>query len=273
MKINKTDIYFIIVLLLLAVFIWFRDTTWMSAPDDTLPILIGIPLFIWLGIPWHFQPTAKKISMSKIALIVLLFMAGIALNFTFLLALGWTFLLWTWLTSRIASDKYKDLSKMIVLPLMSFPWITLDAQQVGWWFRLSGAWVTAKFYYLMGYEVYEDGTSLLINGIPVSVEAACAGLNTLQSMLIAGTAVAYIMLAKTRNFWWNIPILIGMAWLANTIRIIFLVGLALAFSPEVAMGSFHIWGGWFILCVMFGLCWLIFHLQEPETPHSTDSKP
>lgn len=267
---TKVDAYFLFALSVLAIFIWLRDTTWMSAPDDTLPILIAIPLFIWLGMPWSFDSNVKKISTLKFVLAIIFFLLGVVLNITLLLAISWTLLLWIWLMARVPDDKQSSLSKLFVLPLMAFPWITLDAQQLGWWFRLSGAWVTAKFYYLMGYEVYEEGTNLLINNIPIAVEAACAGLNTLQSMLIAGTAVAYIMLGHTQRFWWNIPILIGMSWLANTIRIIFLVALALFFSPEAALGSFHIWGGWFILCVMFALCWLIFHLQEPKSLEPLD---
>lgn len=269
MKWQATDISFIILLFFLAIFIWFRDTTWMSATDDTLPILVAIPLFFWLGMPWSFRDEKISFPIEKAALPLIILIAGIALNFTFLLALGWTMLLWVWLTLRTLPSQHRGLFRLMVLPLMAFPWVTLDAQRIGWWFRLSGAWVTGQFYSLLNYPVHIEGTNLLINGLPISVEAACAGLNTLQSMLIAGTAVAFIMLGKTSHYWWNIPLIILMAWIANIFRIIFLVSLALFISPEFAMGSFHTWGGWLILCLMFGLCWFLFVLQEPK---STDSK-
>jgi exosortase/archaeosortase family protein len=271
MKWKAIDFSFIFVLIALAIFIWVRDLTWMSAPDDTLPILVAIPLFFWLGMPWTFRDEPPSISLYKIALAVFLLLAGIILNLTILLALGWTLLLWTWLSSRTLPSQHKSIFRLLILPLMAFPWITLDAQTIGWWFRLSGAWVTARFFSFLHYSVYEEGTNLLINGLPISVEAACAGLNTLQSMLIAGTAVAFIMLGKTKFYWLNIMLLIGMAWLANTIRIIFLVIIALVYGPEIAMGSFHMWGGWFILCVMFGLCWFIFRLQEPKIDNYKDA--
>ena len=148
--------------------------------------------------------------------------------------------------------------------MMSFPWVTLDMQQLGWYFRLSGAWTTAKIYTLLGYDVKYGGTTILIDQLPISVEAACAGLNTLQSMLIAGSVVAYIVLGETKRYWPNIALLVVMAWVANTSRILVLSAVALAFGREFALGAFHTWGGWFILVVMFILCWLLFELQVPK---------
>lgn len=145
---------------------------------------------------------------------------------------------------------------------MAFPWIALNAESVGWWFRYSGAWTTAYLFETLGANVQQVGTNLLINGTPISVEAACAGLNTLQTMLIAGTVVAYALLGNTSRYWWSFPQLIAITWVANTLRIIVISFIGLVISVAFAMGAFHTWGGWLVVTITFGLCWLIFSLQE-----------
>lgn len=270
---KRNDYIILLCLFVLAIFIWLRDTSWMSSSDDTLPILIALPVFVWLGWPWQFRDDSTTIPTKPIVIAVILLLAGIALNLTLLLALGWTLLLWSWLATRVAIPSRSHLTKLLILPLMAFPWVTLDAGQIGWWFRLSGAWATAQVFHLLGANVFQEGTELLINKLPVSVEAACAGLNTLQSMLIAGSVVAYVLLGDTNRYWWNLPVLILMAWVANTARIIVLVFSALLVSPAFALGAFHTWGGWLVLILMFALCWLIFALQEPKTTTKNEAGP
>lgn len=261
---RRTDVFVILFLLLLAAFIWLRDTSWISTSDDTLPILVAVPLFWWVGSPWKFRPDPLPLSTHWIAISIVLFAIGIALNFTLVLTLGWLALLWGWLSARLAPETLPSVKKLMILPLMAFPWIALDADRVGWWFRLSGAWVTAHFFEFLGYDVKQEGTRLLVNDVLISVEVACAGLNTLQSMLIAGSLVAYLILGNSSRYWWNLPILVLMSWVANTARIIFISILALTVSPKFATGEFHIWGGWALLLLMFCLCWLIFALQKPK---------
>jgi exosortase/archaeosortase family protein len=226
---NTKDYGVLVALGLLAVFVWFRDTAWMSAAEDTLPILVGIPLFYWLGKPWQFIE-GKPLEIPTGALVgtAIFFLIGIVAESTFLFALGWTLLVWAWLKQRTPQDKHSSIKKLLMLPLMSFPWVTLDMQQLGWWFRISGAWVTASFFSLLGYDVKYEGTAISIDQLPINVEAACAGLNTLQSMLIAGTVMAYVILGQTNRYWFNIALIVAVAWIANTSRIILLSAVALA---------------------------------------------
>lgn len=260
---GRLDTYVLSFLTLLAAFIWLRDLTWSSTLDDTLPILVGIPLFYWVGRPWHLTRPLDKLPAPALIGTALLILLGIIFNSTLFLALAWVFLLWKWLSLRTPQVEHSRIAKLLVLPLLSFPWITLDAQALGWWFRLSGAKATGFIYSVLGLNVKVEGTNLLINGLPISVEAACSGMNTLQSLLIAGSVLAYLYLGNSSRYWWNIPLLVVIAWIANTIRIAILSGVALAVSPEFALGAFHLWGGWVVLIVMFALCWLVFSLQEP----------
>ncbi|MSU57146.1 MAG: exosortase/archaeosortase family protein [Pedosphaera sp.] len=264
------DIGFVAALVALAVFIWVRDLTWVSAAGDALPILAALPIFVWLGKPWRFQKDSPPRSIAAIALAAAGFVVGVVTELTIVLALSWTWLLWTWLRSRLSSDSLPAVRKLLVLPLLAFPWITLDGQWIGWCFRLSAAWAVAHLFALMGFGVVQNGTNLLVQGLPISVEAACSGLNTLQSMLIAGSMLAFIFLGQQRNFWWNLPGLIALAWIANTVRIITLVVASLTISPEFSQGMFHTWGAWLVLVLMFLLCSALFAMQRARpTPAAT----
>lgn len=261
---KNRDYGFLVALFFYALFIWLRDLSWIATSDDTLPILVAIPLFVWLGTPWKFREDPQPISTPYLVIAVLLLLLGVLLNLTLLLSCSWVLVLWTWLRSSAEEETHSTIKKLLILPLIAFPWIALDMQPVGWWFRLSGAYVAAHFFSIVGYDVIQEGTSLVVNKLPISVEAACAGMNTLQSMLIAGSIANFMILGETNRYWYNIPMLFFLSWVANTIRIIGITIAALFVNPGFATGEFHTWGGWAILVIMFLLCWGILSLQEPK---------
>ena len=245
-----------------AALIWGRDRSWVGNSSEVLPILGALPVFFWLGAPWRFTTTPFALHTPTLAGAVGLFVVGTLTNLTLLLALGWTLATWAWLKLRLEPADRRRVFRLLALLVMAFPWVTLDAGQVGWWFRLSAAWVTEQFYSLLGLVVTREGTFLKVQGLPVSVEAACSGLKALQAMLIAGTMLAYIQLGRNRLYWWSLPLLFVLAWVANTARVLMLTAAALTFGIEFAEGWFHAWGGWFVLMVMFALCWGSFALLE-----------
>jgi exosortase len=251
-------------LLLLAIFIWVRDTSWISGADDTLPILVCIPLFFWLGTPWQWKEQPDPFPKSWLLIGAALFVVGSGLSLTFLLGASWCCFFWGWILSHVEEIMLPDLRKLMVLPIMAFPWIALDAEIIGWYFRLTGSGATEAFFSLTPIEVVREGTMLSLNGVMISVQAACSGLHTLQSMLIAGSMVCFVLLGDQPHYWFNIAIIPLMAWVANTIRIICICIAALVISPEFARGPFHDIGGWAILMLMFALCWGMFSLQVKE---------
>lgn len=256
-------------LALLAAFIWLRDLAWVDTIDDTLPILVSIPLFIWLEWPWKLKGDSFEISAPLAYIAMGSLLLGIISGFILPMSLAWCILLWAWISRRVDESYRGRLSRLMILPLMAFPWVTIDCHTVGWWFRLSGAWATGQILSIMQFEVLHQGTQLVVNQVPISVDVSCAGLNTLQSMLIAGSVLAYIQLGEQRAYWYNLPLLVAIAWVANTVRITTLALAALLISPEFAMGSFHDAGGWMVLVIMFGLCWGLFWLQQPRSSPNT----
>ena len=256
------DRFMLTLLAFLGVLIWVRDLRWLTFPEDSLPILLGFPLFLWLGRPWSFRPRGSPMRVRVLVLAVVLFTLGALFDFTLLLVLGWATLFWDWLHSRLGQASLPRVRQLLVLPVLSFPWIILDGQAIGWWFRLSGAWVAGHIFSSTGFDVSREGTFLVVQNLPVDIGAPCSGLNTLQAMLMAGAVVAYLELGGRNRYWWNLPLMVPMAWMANTLRIVAICAAALAVSAEFAMGLAHTLGGWLVICVMFFLCWALFAAQR-----------
>jgi exosortase/archaeosortase family protein len=253
------------VLALLAGFIWMRDLRWLDSAGDTLPMLAGLPLFFWLGQPWRLNASPSPLAPGVLLGAAALFALGVAIGFTLPLAAGWTLLLWAWLASRFKGVRQGTTRKLLVLAFVSFPWVATDFERVGWWFRLSGAGAAEGVLSWCNYEVVRNGTFLLIDGFAASIEPACSGMNGLQSMLLAGTVLAYLKLKDTPAFWWNLPLLVVAAWTANLIRIVTASAFGASLTPEQAerwVGPMHLYGGWVALCAMFAVCWVAFTAQE-----------
>lgn len=266
MKFRDTTL--LLVLVLLAAWIWLRDSRWLDVASDTLPILAAIPIFIWLRAPWRTRDGAFHLAPRPLIAAAILFPLGMAADSTLLLAAGWTALLWSWISCRFTELPGQATRKLLVLPLLAFPWVATDFERLGWWFRLSGAGAAEHLLRAGGFEVLRRGTYLTIDGFAVSVEPACSGLNGLQAMLVAGTMLAYLQLRHTRLFWWNLPLLVVAAWTANLGRLVFASGVGASLEADVAarwVGPLHSVAGWFALCAMFGLCWTIFAAEERAT--------
>lgn len=261
---NRTQA--IVFFLLYALFIWVRDLTWILLDSDTLPILVGFPLFYWLGKPFQFKtpPTPPYVPFGNLTIISALcfFLLGIIFNISLLLVISWLILFTRYGLTNFSHPPASKFLKLLVILLFSFPWVLTDANGLGWWFRLTGAHVTSILFKFLGFSVQQQGTFLLIDQQPISVEAACAGLNTIQSMMIAGSALAYIYFENSFKYWLNIPFLLALSWVANTFRIILISAVALAFNAEIAMGLFHTVGGLAVILFMFFCAWGFFELQK-----------
>jgi len=241
-----------------AAFIWLRDLSWTEESVDTVSVLIGALLYGWFGRPWRWRVTPGRLPVGRFGLGLGLFLAGSLLDSTVLLALGWCLAWQAWLSSELAEDVPAAGLRLVMLLFCAFPWIALGGQQIGWWFRYSGAAATDLFFRTVGFAVERQGTFLIVQGQPLTVDPACAGLNVLQAMLLAGVALAHLQLVKPRWFWTGIAALAPLAWLANTARIITLGVAGLTFGADVARGWFHHWGGWMVLCFMFALTYGFF---------------
>jgi exosortase/archaeosortase family protein len=144
------------------------------------------------------------------------------------------------------------------LAVLAFPWISLDCEFLGFWFRLSGAHVAESFLQWQGVAVERMGTLMNVGNVELDVSEACGGLNSLQTMLIGGFALAYIQLSHSRWFWLSAPILVAAAWAANTGRVLLTAYIVVWGEPHWASGQNHEWQGLAVLFVSFLMCAGIF---------------
>ncbi len=258
---KRNDYLYLSILSVLAGFVWLRDRSWAATSSDVLPVLVALPLFVWLGWPWCLQKPTEPVSPGGLASAAGFWALGMAANLTFFLAVGWALSLWSWLAPRLRESAQSSLRRLLVLPVLAFPWIALDGAMVGWWFRLTGAAVSARVFLLLGFDVVHEGTNLQVQGCQIAVDAPCSGLNALQSMLIAGSALTYLALGQRPGYWWNLAGLVVLAWVANTARILLLTASVLMFGAKFTGGSFHELSGWLVLVLIFLLSWPILNWQ------------
>ncbi|GAB4455730.1 MAG: hypothetical protein OHK0029_12290 [Armatimonadaceae bacterium] len=263
-------------LAVLAAYVWLRDRAWQNDLGNSLPILSGFALLYALGRPWQWDPDRLSASLSAALFRTggaflygggALFLLGVALNLSFLLALGWTFLLWALVDAVCDVPTRRRAAPLMPLAALSFPWLILHGNEIGWVFRLSGAIVTEKLFSLIGLHVVREGVFLLIQGLPVSVDAPCAGISTLQAMLLAGTVMAVSLpRGKRMALPVKLLLLVAVAWGANTLRLVVLCASALTWGVPFAQGWFHEWGGLSVLVLMFVLCFFLFGGSEDPVP-------
>jgi exosortase/archaeosortase family protein len=253
---KRPDFLWLGTLLIAAALIWLEDRAWLPEASETLPVLIALPLFVWLGAPWRLRSAPFQLPGRTLAGAGMLLALGCLLNSTFLLAAAWTLALWSWLRTRVISEG-AGLGHLVLLPLMAFPWLRLDFAPIGWWFRVSAAWVADHLYGALGFAVMRQGTALLVHGLPVEVAAACSGMNALQTLLIAGLVLAWLELRGSRWFWLALATLPALAWIANVLRICSTVAFALSWGAGSTGGWLHAAGGWMVLMLVFLGWWLI----------------
>lgn len=157
-----------------------------------------------------------------------------------------------WVMARRAKAAGTWPERWAALGLLAVPWLAVDAAAVGWLFRLSGAWTAEGVFGWLGLAVTRDGTLLRVEDLPLAVDAACAGLDTLQATAVAGVWLAETL--RTRRAWWVVATLLPVAaWLANTARIVVLGAVATSAGTEAAEGVFHTWGGLGVIGGVFAL--------------------
>ncbi|BBM86895.1 exosortase-associated EpsI family protein [Candidatus Uabimicrobium amorphum] len=249
---------FAFIFIALSLFTWLRDTSWFTSLEDTIPLLMSFALFMWLSKPWETSDVVHKPSSVVAVVGCVFFTSAFVLNSTLLFACCTCCIAWLWF-DVFCEGKTKHL---IVFLFLSFPWIALSAEQLGWIFRVSGATFAYEFFTALGFPAEQQGTSLIISGVFLSVDSACAGMNTLQAVLVMGFAVMYLYLEDKINIALNLFLLTLLAWWTNALRIVVIGFAALAAGEEFALGLFHTWGSMILLVFMFFFTFLLAHLQQ-----------
>jgi exosortase/archaeosortase family protein len=255
-------------LLLAAVWIWLRDPSWLSLSTDAAAIVLALPLALWLATPIRLRSEPRPLSGALLLTALAAFLAGIVTDLTLLLAIAW---------SLAAVERLRALTipslptwRIGLLATFAFPWIYFDAQALGFAFRLSGAWVNESLFATLGFPVEREGTLISIDGLQVSVEAACSGLSLLQALFIGGISVAMLLIPQAKPFMAALLCIPLLAWLANTVRMVVITMVGLSTTVEAASGLFHEWGGLLVILLMLLLAASLFTVFQRLAPNPAD---
>lgn len=228
----------------------------------TVPIAIGPILFYSFGKPWRLRTHAKPIPASIVLLASVGFLFGLIIESVLLATIAWILFFHSWLDSQFVDNCSVPRLRLETLLLFSFPWIVHDGQWISELFQYSGAVVAELWAQGLGFDVVRVGQNLLIGETQLSIGPACSGIQTLQITMLCGSALAVIFLGRLKIFWCSIPVLITLAWIINSLRIIGLVCLAhFGSSPELVT-ELHDTTGYLAILLEVPLILLAFKLLE-----------
>lgn len=235
----------------------------------------AVPTLACLALWGYFASTPPAMNSERMpgrealrgaALGGVLWLAGLVAGSVILAAAGVCLGARAWVSSTRARGHLAARWENLLLLGVSFPWALADGQQLGSWFRITGASTSAALAHLAGFEVTLQGTRVEIEGACFDVAAGCAGLGTLQ--LAVGLGVALLCLDERLRARPALVLLalLPLAWLWNTTRILSLTAVALSFGNEAAMGWRHDAVGLVLLAIVGGAAWFVVRsLPEPSS--------
>jgi exosortase len=160
-----------------------------------------------------------------------------------LVALVWTF----WGVGRLQTLAFPFLLLVTMVPLPTIVYNALTAPLQ--MFATSSASAIAQ---ALGVTVFQDGNIINLAHVSLGVEEACSGLNSLSALAVAAILLAYLICVRLRTrvllILLSIPLAIGI----NVLRV---AGTALIadYREEFAMGFYHLFSGWLVFVMGFGL--------------------
>jgi len=256
-----------IALALGAVYLWTYDLSWWRSSPSSLTLALALAVTYWFGRPWQRRmPVTQSANDLPLGTIggALVFLFGQWADSALVMTLGWTLVAYAYVSARFSPNPPVRLQRLIPFVLLAFPWILLEGDTIGWYFRYTGALANEWLFVLGGLEIHREGVRLLIEGLPVDVAEDCDGLETLQAMLAAGGVLGYAFFHDARSYWLVWPTLLLFAWIANTLRIFLFAVVGLGFGSDFVMGDFHDWGGALAVSLMFALCAAMFMLLHEK---------
>lgn len=138
---------------------------------------------------------------------------------------------------------------IFLILFFSFPWIEIGILDISWNFRYSSAYVVEKVFGGLGFAVIRDGTRLSVEHSIIDIAEACAGVNSLNLMLMTGAFVCRRMFSQSYITLMVLILLFLLAWFSNTLRIHIITVFVLTFGVELSSGPIHDLIG--LLCVGF----------------------
>jgi exosortase len=172
--------------------------------------------------------------LSRISLVLLL--AGLA----------WTF----WGLPRLKTLAFPLLllGTMVPPPALMYPTAAAPLQ-------LLASSAASELAQAIGITVFREGNIIHLANLSLGVVEACSGLQSLSALVVASLLLGYLLdltlLGRTLLFVLAVPLAIAV----NVLRVAGTAVLA-DYKPEFAMGYYHLFSGWLVFTMGFGLLWM-----------------
>lgn len=176
-------------------------------------------------------------------------------RFSFLVMIGGIVLfLAGWKMLRAVLFPLGFLVLMIPIPVLIYNQITFPLQLLA--SRFATFWLQ-----LMNVPVLREGNLINLPNYTLEVVDACSGIRSLMTLITLAIAYGYLVEDKRWLRWVLVLLMIPIAIVSNSIRILGAGFLTYHYGPSMAEGFFHEFSGWVIfvaaLLLMFGCHWLL----------------
>lgn len=238
---------------------------WWENPDYSHGFLV--PVFSGY-ILWKQRDRLSKIrpNPSNFGLLVMLGAIGLLLlgslgaelfssrvSFLVLIA-GIVLFLAGWRMLRAVSFPLCFLILMIPIPVIIYNQITFPLQ------LLASRFATFCLQ-LVNVPVLREGNLIILPNYTLEVVEACSGIRSLMTLITLAIAYGYLVEDRRWIRWVMVAIMIPIAIVSNSIRILGAGLLTYHFGPSMAQGFFHEFSGWVIfvaaLLLMFACHWVL----------------
>ncbi len=174
---------------------------------------------------------------------------------SFLVMLGGIVLFLTgWRMLRAVLFPLAFLILMIPIPVLIYNQITFPLQLMA--SRFATFWLQ-----LINVPVLREGNLIILPNYTLEVVDACSGIRSLMTLITLAIAYGYLVETKKWIRWVLVIIMVPIAIVSNSIRILGAGLLTYHFGPRMAEGFFHEFSGWVIfvaaLLLMFACHWVL----------------
>jgi len=170
------------------------------------------------------------------------------ISFVLLLAgLTWTF--WGFPRLRAMAFPFVLLVTMVPLPSLVYNSVAAPLQ-------LLASTTATEIAQALGVSMYRDGNIIHLATTSLGVAEACSGLNSLSSLVVGSLLLGYLEDASITGRILLTLLSVPLAILVNVVRVAGTAVLA-DYRPEFAMGFYHMFSGWLIFVIGFGMLWLL----------------
>jgi exosortase len=172
-------------------------------------------------------------------------------SFVFLLA-GFTWTFWGLPRLRSLAFPFILLLTMVPLPALVFNAVAAPLQ-------LFASSIATDLSQFLGVSIYRDGNIIHLATTSLGVAEACSGLNSLSSLVVGSLLLGYLENASIVG---RILLTVLSVPLAIAVNVLRVAGTAVLADnkPEYAMGFYHLFSGWLVFVMGFGMLWMLAKL-------------